>query len=653
MADSFQPKFADLVRNFTTTTGTGNLVLSDVPPGFTSFASALSAGDNFYYSVVSLDRTAESEVGRGTLQADGSISRDPIGGVLTDFSNGTKSVALVTAAEWYQSAATVSDVSAATSFSAASTGLAARPIADKAGDIISVKDFAAVGDGAADDTPAIVAAFVHGCMTGTPIFVPRGTYLINPQALDMFTVGAASFVMFGEGASSVIKIKDGAIQADGKRMFFLRPTSPMDVIEFRDLLLDHNARGSPVPEDPWAYEQSHTFAITPNAAVKMIRFHNVVIKDPAADGISFASAVEDRCSYFVVDNCAVLDRTRLRSDIQFGTFPKNAVITGFAGDVIEAEPVSGSTTSKRVQISNSNVNRLDFGSNVADWANGLVELHLDNVTAPEKAHFGGIMLRASNCVFGIAADVNFNRWQVLQPGSQVSGSLFLHKYNAATNSVGSLTPWTSPTYGSRTNLRLVGCESRIDSSDPAIAPVGPAILGTAGVPLTNLDNTSLDVVNHKFDSRFQVSVTADRCGRVRLLDNDYGGRAYAIRYQSGAAYAVDVSVWGGDFRRVSGASVGTAADATVDQSSGVGYLRLAGDQVGVKTPWVNISGGLFSGSNKQVYSSRRMTMTALPVSGILGDIVELQEPAAGAVDSWRCTVPGPQATWKARTSLAA
>lgn len=103
MADPFQPRFVDLVRNFTSTAGTGNLVLDDPAPGFTSFGSALQTGDQFYYSVAGLDNISESEVGRGTIQADGTIARQPLGGALTNFSTGRKTVALVAAAEWFES----------------------------------------------------------------------------------------------------------------------------------------------------------------------------------------------------------------------------------------------------------------------------------------------------------------------------------------------------------------------------------------------------------------------------------------------------------------------------------------------------------------------------------------------------------------------
>ena len=97
----FQPRFVDLVRNYTTTTGTGNFVLGATVNGYSSFGSALQVGDSFYYSALGIDRPLEREVGRGTLQADGTISRDPVSGIATNFSTGIKSVSLIAAAEWF------------------------------------------------------------------------------------------------------------------------------------------------------------------------------------------------------------------------------------------------------------------------------------------------------------------------------------------------------------------------------------------------------------------------------------------------------------------------------------------------------------------------------------------------------------------------
>lgn len=97
----FAPKFVDLVRTFTRTQGLGAIVPSGAVQGFASFADTLQAGDQFYYCMQSVERPAEREIGRGTLESDGSISRDPVDGAPTSFGPGVKTVALVAAAEWF------------------------------------------------------------------------------------------------------------------------------------------------------------------------------------------------------------------------------------------------------------------------------------------------------------------------------------------------------------------------------------------------------------------------------------------------------------------------------------------------------------------------------------------------------------------------
>jgi hypothetical protein len=103
MPTSFQPKFVDLVRNYTTTTGTADFKLGSVANGYVSFTAACQVGDQFYYSAIGIDKPAEREVGRGTLLSGGVIQRDPISGTKTNFSTGTKSIALIAAAEWFSS----------------------------------------------------------------------------------------------------------------------------------------------------------------------------------------------------------------------------------------------------------------------------------------------------------------------------------------------------------------------------------------------------------------------------------------------------------------------------------------------------------------------------------------------------------------------
>ncbi|MFP4361137.1 MAG: glycosyl hydrolase family 28-related protein [Alphaproteobacteria bacterium] len=69
-------------------------------------------------------------------------------------------------------------------------GARPRSVADRLGDMISVKDFGAVGDGKTDDAPAFQAAID----AGYAIFVPRGTYKIKSSLI----IGDKAVYMHGE-----------------------------------------------------------------------------------------------------------------------------------------------------------------------------------------------------------------------------------------------------------------------------------------------------------------------------------------------------------------------------------------------------------------------------------------------------------------------
>jgi hypothetical protein len=97
----FTPKFVDLVRNLTAITGTGPVTLGSAVNGFTSLAAAVSVGEQFYYCIQGLDMPSEREVGRGPMQANGTVARQPISGTLTNFTTGAKTIAMVAAAEWF------------------------------------------------------------------------------------------------------------------------------------------------------------------------------------------------------------------------------------------------------------------------------------------------------------------------------------------------------------------------------------------------------------------------------------------------------------------------------------------------------------------------------------------------------------------------
>ena len=97
------------------------------------------------------------------------------------------------------------------------TGAVQRTTQSKLRDVVSVKDFGAVGDGVTDDTSAIQAAVSAGIAGGKGVYIPSGTYKVT----STITVSPTnSFAIYGDGGNSVFQASSftGAV-------FELRPNN--------------------------------------------------------------------------------------------------------------------------------------------------------------------------------------------------------------------------------------------------------------------------------------------------------------------------------------------------------------------------------------------------------------------------------------------
>jgi hypothetical protein len=77
-------------------------------------------------------------------------------------------------------------------YTPAGTGAVSRSVQSKLRDVVSVKDFGAVGDGVADDTAAIQAALSAMSGTGTCVYLPTGTYKVSSALLVPTLTGLVS-----------------------------------------------------------------------------------------------------------------------------------------------------------------------------------------------------------------------------------------------------------------------------------------------------------------------------------------------------------------------------------------------------------------------------------------------------------------------------
>ncbi|HYD31865.1 MAG TPA: glycosyl hydrolase family 28-related protein [Azospirillaceae bacterium] len=93
------------------------------------------------------------------------------------------------------------DTQALSTFTPSGSGAVSRPIADKLRDLVSVRDFGAVGDGITDDTTAFQAALT----ASSSVFVPTGVYRIT----NTITVGFGK-TLAGAGNTAIIRAASAA-----------------------------------------------------------------------------------------------------------------------------------------------------------------------------------------------------------------------------------------------------------------------------------------------------------------------------------------------------------------------------------------------------------------------------------------------------------
>jgi len=99
---------------------------------------------------------------------------------------GTESIPIVQSGVTVR--ATAVNVGAAATYTATGTGAVSRLVSSKLGDVVSVKDFGAVGDGVTDDTAAIQNAFNSLTSGGTVTFENGKTYMIDGAYLPLQTI---------------------------------------------------------------------------------------------------------------------------------------------------------------------------------------------------------------------------------------------------------------------------------------------------------------------------------------------------------------------------------------------------------------------------------------------------------------------------------
>jgi len=179
------------------------------------------------------------------------------------------------------------------SFTQTGTGAVSRTAQSKMADIVSVKDFGAVGNGVTDDTAYIQAAINRGQLTGQSVYLPAGNYLVT-TSLQI----TAPVTFFGDGWGSCLYVSSGFSASSD--VIWINPSAYTENIIIKDLSI-RPVSGTPARYGIGVDIRNHgvsycefsglriaalgdyCFAVIPNAA-------------PLLDG--FFTSVIDRCAFF-------------------------------------------------------------------------------------------------------------------------------------------------------------------------------------------------------------------------------------------------------------------------------------------------------------------------------------------------------------------
>lgn len=533
------------------------------------------------------------------------------------------------AAAVQQAVADVEAISGLTGEDAAVALLASTPTSATAGAIqtavrsevpLNLRAFGAVGDGVADDTDALKAGIAAAIDTGRALYIPSGTYMIRSLEVEAWLYDGDSLSIYGDGASSVIKRLPGSALSNNQRMIYVRGLGHAESVEIRRLKIDGNARENPLPEgnnDPYLWQQNHSI-LTSDAenigSIREVRYEDLVIDDPMADGLSFAGrALGD----VYVSRVTVPTRTRTRSDVQFSRPVKAAWVTDCDLKSLEMEWVSQPATPMRLTIRDTITDNLDLGA----ASLGLnCYAALSNVTAAALAAFRGIQGMARDCTIA------------LTPGSS----------NEIRSSA----------------MRFVACKFLVASSllvvhgggtDGPTAPVFEdcEFIGSAAVVAVNIGTSTSGSISAtfrrcRFAGPLVNSIKSDRSGLVRVDDCHLVGTTEALH----------LTATGGVTNRLewtAGPNSSVTATSPLRVNSAVADLALI--LTGSGWAWGEHQ---YSGQVPvNVRSSRIIMADAAPTGrGIAGDVVRLRVPVAGAPYEWIATVTsGSNAGWKVLSTI--
>lgn len=164
--------------------------------------------------------------------------------------------------------------------------------------VVNIRDFGATGDGQHDDSAALRSALASAPDGGT-LYIPTGTYIIDPAAQSFYL--KSNLTIKGDGDGSVLKVKDH----DGDYEFIFMPktkTTEVDNITFRNFTIDqniaNNPEGRPVANKLGTAECAIFLGAFHHAMLDSVRFiHTPAINTAVFNAVGSSDVTVQNCTF--------------------------------------------------------------------------------------------------------------------------------------------------------------------------------------------------------------------------------------------------------------------------------------------------------------------------------------------------------------------
>lgn len=559
-------------------------------------------------------------------------------------------------------------------------GAVARTVDAKLGDqFLSVKDFGALGDGsgatlaewlaggsrdrgyadlaaiqadypeaktleATIDSIAILRAINQALAEGNDLVIPRGTYVVDPgaQRLEVVLTGGGQISILGVGRNSVIKRKEGSTTSNFTRLIEVTTgEGGFDYLEVRDLTIDSNARGNPIPrgESEWLFEHcADIFVLTTTTdPLGCARFANLYCLDAMADHISIGNE-EGRgttvgCAIF--DQIVARGRTRPRADIIVYNGCELTLMSNLDIQRIETEFNRAPAQNLHISATNVRTEVLDL----AGWGEGDHDLY-----------FNGSNLNVTRqlMLYGLTATISGSRLKLRRDGRIINArdihfvdTILLLPYDQQEREVTPL----SFQYGDLSAARLyfVRCRFQVDAGAEVRTIAGYAVGPGNAVPASDRVLPQISFEQCEFDSRLDGCINAYRAGVWRSKECRFACRGSAVRVGTSDGYLQHYHSDNDNFTGVAGPIFLLGAGERGTENCRLtlchALMQMPAEAFAVDTNWWD---------RIVLNSNRLLLIDEGPPSGggFVGDRARLRRPIPGTGFEWLCTASHPTtASW--------